>query len=178
MLVSKAGRHGRSRPCCGASAQKSVAATCRGRLNGDAGATAQPLHIAAKRPADDQWLIVATNRLEAKQALKLYRRRWGTECLFADAKTRGLNLEDTRLRASEKLDTLLMLVTRAITWAYRCATRTMAMKAAIARKTHGRREKSWFRTGPDALRRWIVNDRNKAIYAWTEKAPKRPLIAS
>lgn len=156
---------------------KSVALTCRGRLNGDAGATAQPVHIAAKRLANDQWLIVATNRQEAKQALNLYRRRWGIECLFADAKTRGLNLEDTRLRHPDKLNTLLILVTLAMTWAYRCATRKMTMKA-IARKTHGRRERSWFRTGLDALRKWIVNDPDKAIYAWTQMAPKQPLKAS
>lgn len=152
---------------------RSVAATCRGRLNGEGGATRRPLHIAAKRLADGEWLIVATNRQETG-ALNLYRRRWGIECLFADAKTRGLNLEDTRLRAAEKLDTLLLLVTLAITWAYRCATRKMAMKA-IARKTHGRREKSWFRTGLDALRRWIVNDPQQAIHAWLQKAPRRPL---
>jgi Transposase DDE domain len=155
---------------------KSVPATGRGRLTGDGGATSQPLHIAAKRLADGQWLIVATNRQEAKGALNLYRRRWGIECLFADAKTRGLNLEDTRLRAAEKLDTLLVLVTLAITWAYRCATRKMAMKA-IVRKTHGRREKSWFRTGLDALRRWIVNQPDQAIGAWLENAPKRALTA-
>ncbi|WP_371824625.1 transposase [Martelella soudanensis] len=115
---------------------------------------------------------MATNRQEAKQALNLYRRRWSIECLFADAKTRGLNLGDTRLRAAEKLDCLL--VTLAITWAYRCATRTMAMKA-IARKPHGRRERSWFRVGLDALRRGIINNPERAIHAWIEKAPRRPI---
>ena len=136
---------------------KRVPALWHGHLNGSAGPTREALHLAAKRLADGQWLIVATNRQDARQALNHYRRRWGIECLFADAKTRGLNLEDTRLRAAEKLDCLLVVVTLAILWAYRCATRTMAMKA-IARKTHGRREKSWFRVGFDALRRWIVND--------------------
>lgn len=156
---------------------KRVAATGQGRLNGETGATAQPVRIAAKRLPDGQWLIVATNRYEGTQAVNLYRRRWGIECLFADAKTRGLNLEDTRLRATEKLDTLLSLVTLAMTWAYRCATRTMVMKA-IPRKTHGRREKSWFRTGLDALRRWIANDAERAIQAWLDTAPKRPLSPS
>lgn len=151
-----------------------VTALLQGRLNGTAGATKEPLHLAAKRLADGQWLIVATNRTDARQALNDYRRRWGIECLFGDAKTRGLNLEDTRLRAAEKLDRLLVVVTLAITWAYRCATRTMVMKA-IARKTHGRREKSWFRLGLDALRRWIINDPRRACRAWLEKAPKRPL---
>jgi hypothetical protein len=153
---------------------RGVPATWQGRLNGTTGATKEALRLAAKRLADGQWLIVATNREDARQALNHYRRRWGIECLFGDAKTRGLNLEDTRLRAAEKLDCLLVVVTLAITWAYRCATRTMAMKA-IARKSHGRREKSWFRVGLDALRRWIINDPERAIHAWSEKAPRRPI---
>ena len=152
---------------------RSVPAIWQGRLNGTAGATKQVLNLAAKRLADDQWLIVATNQQEARQALNDYRRRWGIECLFADAKTRGLNLEDTRIRAAEKLDSLLVVVTLAVTWAYRCATRTMVMKA-IPRKTHGRRQKSWFRVGLDALRRWIFNEPQRAIDAWLERAPIRP----
>lgn len=153
---------------------RGIPALWQGRLNGSAGATKEPLRLAAKRLAGDQWLIVATNREDARQALNDYRRRGRIECLFADAKTRGLNLEDTRLRAAQKLDCLLVVVTLAITSAYRCATRTMAMKA-IARKSHGRREKSWFRIGLDALRRWILNDPDRAIHAWLEKAPRRPI---
>lgn len=83
---------------------------------------------------------MATNHHEARQALNLYRRMWAIECLFGDAKTRGLNLEDTRLRAAENLDTLLILTTLAITWAYRCATQTMSRKR-ITQKKHGRRYK-------------------------------------
>lgn len=32
---------------------------------------------------------------DVRQALNDYRKRWAIECLFGDAKTRGLNLEDT-----------------------------------------------------------------------------------
>lgn len=144
----------------------------QGRLNGTAGPTKKPLRLLAKRLADGERLIVATNQQDARQALNQYRRRRGIECLFGDAKTRGLNLEDTRIRAAEKLDSLLVVVTLAIIWAYRCATRSMAMKA-IPRKKHGRCEKSWFRVGLDALRRWIFNDQKRAIHAWLEKAPTR-----
>lgn len=154
---------------------KTRVATWQGQLHGAAGATTRSTQIAAKR-LSGQWLIVITNRHEAKRALNLYRRRWAIECLFGDAKTRGLNLEDTRLRAAEKLDTLLILSTLAITWAYRCATRSMGRKC-IARKTHGRRQKSWFRTGLDTLRRWIINDPYQAITAWNERSPKRLLSA-
>jgi hypothetical protein len=55
-----------------------------------------PLHFAAKRLKDGDLLIVVTNS-SAKNALSAYRRRWQIECLFGDCKTRGLNMEDTRL---------------------------------------------------------------------------------
>lgn len=147
--------------------------TWQGRINGTAGSTRQAIHFAAKRLKTGEWLIVATNRQDAKQALNDYRRRWAIECLFSDAKTRGLNIEDTRIRSREKLACLLAVVTLAMTWAYRCATQTMGMKA-IKRKNHGRREKSWFRIGLDALRNWIINNTLNAINAWSQRYPVRP----
>ena len=92
---------------------------------------------------------------------------------LADAKTRGLNIEDTHITDPDKLATLLVVIALAVTWAYRCATRVMGRKA-ISRKQHGRREKSWFRTGLDALRKWILHQPDKAINAWTETCPRRP----
>jgi hypothetical protein len=133
------------------------------------------LQFIAKQLKTDEWLIIATNRPDARQALNDYRRRWAIECLFGDAKTRGLNVEDTRLRSPDKLACLLVIVTLAMTWAYRCATACMGMKAII-RKTHGRREKSWFRIGFDTLRTWIANHDPRGIQAWKEKCPKRTCI--
>ena len=92
----------------------------------------------------------------ATVVLNLYRKRWGIECMFADAKTRGLNIEDTHITDPDKLSNLLVLVALAVTWAYRCATRVMGRRD-IRRKGHGRREKSWFRIGLDALRKWIIH---------------------
>lgn len=48
-------------------------------------------------------LIVATSLEVGLRALNLYGKRWGIECLFADAKTRGLNIEDTHIIAPTKL---------------------------------------------------------------------------
>nr|NLR83069.1 hypothetical protein [Rhizobium sp. P28RR-XV] len=93
---------------------------------------------------------------------------------FGDAKTRGLNMEDTHITNPDKLASLLVILILAITWAYRCATHTMGMKA-ITRKSHGRRQKSWFRIGLDALREWIIHNPEKAFSAWTQNAPRRPL---
>ena len=143
-----------------------------GHLNGTSCQAKHPVQFAAKRLNSNEWLIVATNRDDARQALNDYRKRWGIECLFGDTKTRGLNLEDTRIRSHDKLSCLLVVVTLAMIWAYRCATKTMGMKA-VKRKTHGRREKSWFRIGLDALRTWIINAPANAIDAWRQKCPTR-----
>ena len=113
--------------------------------------TATPIRVAFKQLKTDEWLIVMTNKDDAKAALNAYRKRWGIECLFGDAKTRGLNLEDTRLTDPAKLATLIRILAMAISWAYRCATQTMGHRD-IARKAHGRREKSWFRLDQPALK--------------------------
>lgn len=147
----------------------------QGHINGTSDPAKHAVHYAAKRLKSDEWLIVVTNRDDARQALNDYRKRWAIECLFGDARTRGLNLEDTRIRSYDKLSCLLVVVTLAMAWAYRCATKTMGMKA-VKRKTHGRREKSWFRIGLDALRTWIINAPANAIKAWCDRWPIRPKI--
>lgn len=146
-----------------------------GWLNGMETTRTNRQRVEAKRLKTGEALIVVTNiDADRGRALNLYRRRWGVECLFADAKTRGLNIEDTRLTDPRKLATLLVVVALAVTWAYRCATRLMGHKA-IRRKAHGRREKSWFRTGLDALRNWITHHPDSAIAAWAQTCPGRPL---
>ncbi|NKB15816.1 MAG: IS4 family transposase [Sphingomonadales bacterium] len=133
--------------------------------------TATPVRVAARQLKTDDWLIVMTNGEDGAAALRAYRKRWGIECLFGDAKTRGLNLEDTRLTNPGKLATLLGILALAMSWAYRCATQTMGYRA-IARKKHGRREKSWFRVGLDALRTSLHASCERALSAWTNR-PQR-----
>ena len=95
--------------------------------------------FAAKRIKEGELLIVATNLDDEARALNLYRKRWGIECLFADAKTRGLNIEDTHITDPDKLATLLVVVALAVTWAYRCATRVMGRKRSGESPTAGAR---------------------------------------
>lgn len=148
--------------------------TWEGWLNGMEATPANRLRIAARRIRGGELLIVATSLDDAGRGLNLYRRRWRIECIFADAKTRGLNIEDTHITDPDKLATLLVVVALAVTWAYRCATRVMGRKA-ISRKGHGRREKSWFRTGLDALRNWVLHQPDQALNAWTATCPRRPI---
>ena len=151
--------------------------TWEGWLMGMDGSPDNQLRCAAKRIKGGELLIVATNLDDAGRGLNLYRKRWGIECMFADAKTRGFNIEDTHITEPDKLATLLVLVALAVTWAYRCATRVMG-RGAIRKKGHGRREKSWFRTGLDALRNWIIHYPGRALNAWACKCPRKIIKAA
>ena len=92
------------------------------------------LDVAAKR-LGDEGLILATN-VAPRAALEAYRKRWAIECLFGDTKTRGLNLEDTRLREPRKLSLLMALVALAIAWAGRTAADRLGRRNP-PRKAHG-----------------------------------------
>lgn len=130
------------------------------------------LNFAAKRIKGDELLIVVSNT-PARAALDAYKSRWAIECLFGDAKTRGLNLEDTRLTDPRKLDLLLGLVALAIAWAGRTAALLLGRRAP-KRKAHGYFAKSRFRIGFDHIRRLLRTDPAAAVIPW-RTIPRKPL---
>jgi len=91
---------------------------------------------------------------------------------LGDSKTRGLNMEDTRLTQPAKLNTLLVIITLSMVWAYACATVIKGTKA-IKTLAHGYRYKSWFRLGFDQLRKWILHQPERAAEIWSRIWPKR-----
>jgi hypothetical protein len=94
-----------------------------------------------------------------------YRKRWAIECLFGDARTRGLNL-DTRLTDPKKLNLLMGLVALAlVAWATRAARDLLGTRWP-KRKAHGYLAKFWFRTGFDRIRNLLRSDPIKAIQPW------------
>ncbi len=135
-----------------------------GWLGAGTGRGRHRLSFAAKPLPSGEWLIIATNQ-PPRRALDAYRKRWAIECLFGDAKTRGLNLEDTRLSDPHKLDLLMGLVALAIAWAARAA-RILLGHHWPKRKAHGYLAKSWFRTGFDQIRNLLRSDPIKAIDPW------------
>jgi hypothetical protein len=135
----------------------------RARLWADGAADGPLLHFAAKR-LGTEWLIVVSS-IPARRALAAYRKRWAIECLFGDAKTRGLNLEDTRLTNPRKLALLMALVALAIAWAGRTAADLLGT-GSPKRKSHGHLARSWFRTGFDRLRNLLSAGRDDALNAW------------
>lgn len=122
------------------------------------------LSFGAVRLRDGTWMIVATDR-NPRKALNAYKQRWQIECLFGDTKTRGFNMEDTRLTQPAKLAVLLAIVALAIAWTHACAT-AIKPQGDIARAKHGYRRKSWFRTGFDILRHWIFAKPDVALRRW------------
>jgi hypothetical protein len=151
----------------------------RARLWADGAADGPLLHFAAKR-LGTEWLIVVSS-IPARRALAAYRKRWAIECLFGDAKTRGLNIEDTRITQPRKLALLMALVALAIAWAGRAAADLLG-PGSPARKSHGYFAQSWFRTGFDQIRNLLGSDPSAAIHAWRRlqnlpaKHPQTPRV--
>ena len=130
----------------------------------DAEATDAPLLNFAATRLKGEWLIVVSN-IPARKALAAYRKRWAIERMFGDAKTRGLNIEDTRITDPRKLALLMALVALAIAWAGRAAADLLG-KGTPKRKSHGHFAQSWFRTGFDRLRNLIASDPSAVTDAW------------
>lgn len=124
----------------------------------------RPLTFEARQIPGGDRLIVATNR-PGLHALAEYRKRWAIECLFGDLKTRGFNLEDTRLRDPRKLSLLIALAALAAAWASRTAEKLLASRD-IPRKTHGYPAKSRFRKGFDHLRSRLRTNNSDALASW------------
>lgn len=136
----------------------------RGRFQGMDERFADTLGFAAKRLADGSLIIVVTNR-DPLTALASYKKRWQIECLFGDTKTRGFNMEDTKLTQPAKLSMLLAIIALAIAWGQACA-KALRPDGYIPRAKHGYRRKSWFRIGFDILRHWLFANPDMAIHRW------------
>lgn len=64
---------------------------------------------------EEPWLLI-TNYTDAKQARQIYAGRFWIEEMFSDHKSRGLNLESTRITDPDRLERLLVAVTLALLW--------------------------------------------------------------
>jgi Transposase DDE domain len=107
------------------------------------GEDAAPLRIVIKRLKNRELLVLATNA-KPRAALKRYRARWCIECLFANLKSRGFDLEATHLTNPAKLETLISCLAIAVALAAKSAAK---VQAPIPIKAHGRRAFSLFAQG-------------------------------
>lgn len=63
----------------------------------------------------EPWLLI-TNLTDARKVREIYANRFWIEEMFSDHKSRGLNLESTRLTDPKRLERLLVAVTLAYLW--------------------------------------------------------------
>ena len=119
------------------------------------------LNFAAKRIKGNELLIVVSNR-PAHHALTPYRTRWAIKGIFAEAKTKGFNLEDTRLSIAKTLSWLVGIVALAMAWAAKTASAKLGTRKR-PRKSHGRYAKPIFRIGLDEIRKLLQTEPENAF---------------
>jgi len=100
------------------------------------------------------WLILTNHTPE--KATERYKGRWKIENLFGFLKSRGFDFEDTHLKDSGKLCTLLHLLSLTTLWCCEVGKERHKLKP-IEIKKHGRRAKSIFRLGLDFLSKVLAN---------------------
>lgn len=109
------------------------------------GEDASTVRIIILRLKNRELLVLAVNA-KPGAALKRYRARWRIECLFANLKSRGFDLEATHLRSPAKLETLIACLAIAVALAAKSGARAEA-RTPIAIKAHGRKASSLFAVG-------------------------------
>jgi hypothetical protein len=94
-----------------------------------------------------------------------YKIRWGIETLFGALKSRGFNLEDTRIQNPERISRLLALLAIAFTWAF-VVGQWQATVKELKLKKHGYPSKSVFRLGLNMLSRLVTNFERFDLADW------------
>lgn len=122
------------------------------------------LYLSGCRLKHGEWLILVSAEYHDSPATE-YRKRWGIETLFGALKSRGFNLEDTRLTDEARLSRLLALLAIAFTWAFLVGQWQAAVKE-LKLKKHGYPPKSIFRLGLDLLCRLVTNLESRHLLAW------------
>ena len=106
----------------------------------------QPMKVVLTWTSDGKPFIVASNTGSVQTIQARYRRRFRIECLFRALKTKGFNLENTRMTLHDHVESLLCLLTIAYVW---CVLVGVLQDAK--RKVHGRRAWSVISLGFRAL---------------------------
>ena len=104
---------------------------------------------------EGEYLLLVTIKRPSR-ALSIYAQRWNIETLFAALKTRGFNLEETRMVHKERSERLFALLVIALVWAVRVGEFVSSL-ARIPIKKNGSPPRSVFRVGLDTLRQILLS---------------------
>ena len=119
------------------------------------------VNLCVVRIKNKEFTIIATNHYP-ERAISRYEDREEIERMFSCFKSRGFNLEDTHITDPVKLERLLGVVAIAFCWAYKLGD-YIDEKRPIARKLHGRRVRSIFKTGFVYLRNLLADVGERVI---------------
>lgn len=97
-------------------------------------------------------LLVVSNRFQGKEALKIYRMRWGIERLFGHLKKNGFDLEATHMTDARKLEKLFAVVALAFLLSFAWGSDLRAEKQRVSAQSN---RKSLFRLGLEDILRLL-----------------------
>lgn len=104
---------------------------------------------------ESEYLLLVTIKRPSR-ALSIYAQRWNIETLFAALKTRGFNLEETRMTHKDRSERLFALLVIALVWAVRVGEFVSSL-VRIPLKNNGSPPRSVFRVGLDTLRQILLS---------------------
>lgn len=112
------------------------------------------LHLAVTKSQAGELVVLACTDKPGRACVR-YAQRWNIECLFSALKTRGFNLEDTRLTTTDKLDNLIVMLAIAFAWAHLMGEWVYEQRP-LKTKKHGYLPVSFFKRGLTYLRTAIL----------------------
>lgn len=130
----------------------------RVRLFKGAGWRTVELTIRWDRAAAEPWVLVS-DRPAGAARVREYRRRTRVEATYQDGKTRGFNLERSRVRDLERLDRLLLALYLALWWAAQLGLRAIRTGRRRRFDRADRRDLSVVRLGRLELEERLLHDR-------------------
>ena len=99
-------------------------------------------------------IIISFNKVE--QAQLCYRKRWQIEMCFKALKSSGFDIQKTHLTDIYRIEKLLLLVIIAFVWCYKAGIFLHQRKPVVIKK-HGRKAKSIFKYGLNAIMQVLLN---------------------
>jgi hypothetical protein len=119
------------------------------------------------RNTREDFLYLASNRFHGKEALALYRLRWGIERIFGHFKKRGFDLETTHLSDASKIEKLIGVLTLAflVSFGWGCEMKSATRLSATQKR------KSLFRLSLDRISQIFANkdrfaDEIHGLFEW------------
>jgi hypothetical protein len=101
----------------------------------------------------DEPLILVSNRSMSEETLPVYKRRWEIEMMFSAYKSRGFNLEETKLCKEQRIEKLLALLALGFVWSIRSGEERKLLGETISKKRWDTKKKpisSWVRVAEES----------------------------